>query len=149
MSQHRQKSHAIRLQGESLESRVLLTINPSGIEQAYMENINRMRLDPQGELSVLFSSTSPLRARDDAVQDAIDHFQVDGSLLLQQWSELTAAAPLAWNEDLNDAALKHTNLMIVHDEQAHNLPANRTWDNACVTRVTNCSGRQRTSTPLR
>ncbi len=108
--------------GEALETRRLLAFDPSPIEQAFMEDINRMRLDPQGELSILLSSTNPLRARDPAVQAALDFFNVSGTLLAQQWAELEPTHPVAWNEDLIDAALKHTIEMRNADSQSHQLP---------------------------
>jgi hypothetical protein len=111
-----------RLCGEELESRRLLAFDPSGMEQAYLEDINRMRIDPQGELNVLFSSLTPLRARDPRVQSAMDFFNVNGNLLLSQWSQLTAVSPLAWNEDLYDAAGKHNTQMQLQDRQEHQLP---------------------------
>ena len=37
---------------ESLESRLLLSFDPSGTEQEVLFNLNRMRCNPQGELSV-------------------------------------------------------------------------------------------------
>lgn len=111
-----------RLQGESLEPREMLAFDPSGIEQAYMESINRMRTDPQGELAVLFSNVNSLTARDSATQAAINFFEVDAQTLLTQWAQLTPVAPVAYNEDLYDAALKHTNLMAQFDSQAHDLP---------------------------
>ena len=120
---HRLSRNPFRLRGEVLEPRRLLAFDPSGMEQAYLENINRMRLDPQGELDVLFSSTIPtLRARDPSVQSAMDFFNVSSSLLLSQWSQLTAVGPLAWNEDLSDAAAKHNIEMQRYDMQKHQLP---------------------------
>ncbi len=42
--------------------------------------------------------------------------------MLSQWSELEPTAPLAWNEQLTDAALAHTELMLSFDQQSHRLP---------------------------
>ncbi len=70
--------------GEQLESRRLLAFDPSPLEQAFMENINRMRLDPQGELDVIFTNdTAPLRAREASVQAALDFFGVDSNSIAQ------------------------------------------------------------------
>ena len=85
----------------------MLTFDPSGIEQAFLESINRTRLDPQGELSVLFSNINTLTARDSATQAAIDFFNVDQQLLLSQFSELTPVAPVAHN-----AAVSYTHLTL-------------------------------------
>ncbi len=87
-----------------------------------MESLNRMRLDPQGELDVIFSSLQPLRARDPSVQGAIQYFNVSGPVLLQQWSELTPVPPLAWNENLTLAAEGHNAMMVQFDQQEHQLP---------------------------
>ena len=109
--------------GESLETRRLLTFDPTPLEQAYLESINRTRLDPQAELDVIFESTSPiLDAREQSIQAAINFFNVDREVFLQQWSQLEPAAPLAWNGDLIDAAETHNLLMRSEDTQSHNLP---------------------------
>ena len=108
---------------ESLEQRLLLTFDPSGIEQETLEHINRMRLNPQGELDFLFSShPTPLTARDPDVQAAIDFFAVSGTTLESQFAALTPAPPLVWNEALYDAAEAHNQLMISFDLQSHQLP---------------------------
>ena len=83
---------------EKLESRVLLAFNPSPLEQAVLEDINRMRIDPQGELDVFFVQTRPLIARNADVQSAINFFRVNGSTLLSQWNDLEPVPPVAWNE---------------------------------------------------
>ena len=111
-----------RLRGESLEHRRMLTFDPSPIEQALLESINRFRDDPQAELDVLFSSLNPLEARDASSQRAIEFFNVDREILLQQWSQLQSAPPLAWNEQLIDAALGHTELLVQTDMQTHQVP---------------------------
>lgn len=112
----------MRLRGESLEPRVMLAFDPTALEQAYLESINRTRTDPEGELSVLFSDIETLTSRDFYTQGAIDFFNVSPSLFLSQWADLTAVAPVAWNSDLHDAALGHTNRMIQFDMQEHTLP---------------------------
>ena len=81
-----------------------------------------MRLDPQGELSVLFSSLDPLQARDPQVDAAVDFFGVDTELLQQQWALLEPTAPLAWDDALYDASRDHSQRMIDFDDQSHNLP---------------------------
>lgn len=122
---HQASRHRVpfRLTGrfEQLEPRELLAFDPSPIEQAFMEDVNRMRQNPLGELSVLFSSLNPLVARDPDVQGAVNYFRVDTLALQQQWSELVATSPVAWNEDLYDAAAKHNLQMQLHDEQGHQV----------------------------
>ncbi len=110
------------LGGETLEERRLLAFDPSPMEQAYLEDINRMRVDPQAELSVLFSATFPeLQAREPSVQAAINFFNVDRFLLLSQWAELEPVAPVAWNEQLTEAALGHNEVMKAADLQSHQI----------------------------
>ncbi len=109
--------------GESLEARDLLAFNPSPMEQEALEHVNRMRMDPQGELDVLFESLSPLVAKDIEVNRAITHFGVSSSELQSQWALLSAVPPLAWNENLSDAAAIHNDLMAQEDMQAHQV-----WD---------------------
>jgi hypothetical protein len=108
---------------ESLEDRRLMAFDPSPLEQEMLEHLNRMRMNPQGELDVLFSShPEPLVARDADVQNAITYFNVSGSLLESQWATLSAAPPVAWNEALHTAATTHNQLMIEYDQQSHQLP---------------------------
>jgi uncharacterized protein YkwD len=107
---------------ESLESRQLLAFDPSPLEQAMLEDINRMRLDPAGELDVLFLQTRPLLAHDADVQGALNFFRVDPTALLSQWSELEPVPPVAWNETLYEAARAHDQQMIGFDQQSHRLP---------------------------
>ncbi len=117
------KTNQFRLVGgESLETRRMLTFDPTPFEQAMLESINRVRADPQAELDVLFSSTDPLTAFDPSTQRAIDFFDVDRTTLLNQWSQLESAAPLAWNENLIDAATTHNELMRSADSQSHQVP---------------------------
>lgn len=111
-----------RLRGESLEDRRLLAFDPTPLEQAFFESVNRMRIDPQGELEILFSSLDPLRARENETQGAIQFFNVDSTILQQQWATLTPVSPVAWNEKLIASARTHTELMLQFDMQAHDLP---------------------------
>ena len=107
MRARREQPAGSRLAFESLESRVLLAFNPSHAEQAMMEDINRMRIDPESELDVLFRVTRPLLSDDANIQSAINFFNVDADVLLNQWKRLEPAPPLAWSEELADAAFSH------------------------------------------
>ncbi len=106
---------------EALEPRQLLAFDPSPMEQAFMEDVNRMRLNPQGELDVIFASLNPLIARDSEVQGAINFFAVDSQILQSQWAPLQPTHPVAWNEDLYDAAAKHNLQMQSSDQQGHHV----------------------------
>ena len=117
------RSSVRRISTETLERRLLLTFDPSPLEQEMLELLNRFRDNPQGELDELLSShPTPLTARDADVQAALDFFEVDGTTLESQFAGLRPAPPLAWNEALYDSAETHNSLMIQFDEQSHQLP---------------------------
>jgi Ca2+-binding RTX toxin-like protein len=119
-----QRRSAIRsVSPETLERRILLTFDPSPLEQEMLELLNRFRDNPQAELDALLSShPSPLTARDADVQAAIDFFNVNGATLEVQFAGLSPAPPLAWNEALATAAASHNSQMIQFDLQSHQLP---------------------------
>ncbi len=117
----------LRLRSEELESRRMLTFDPSGMEQEMMEHLNRMRMDPAGELDVLFLSTDEgdpnyFVSRDADVNLATGYFGTDPAVLFSQWESLVAAPPLAWSSALYDAATAHNGLMISNNTQSHQLP---------------------------
>lgn len=121
-----------RLLGEALEDRHLMAFDPSPAEQALLEHINRIRMEPQNELAVMFKSFNPLLVRDagglannpslDGIQLAVNFFQVNGTVLQQQFSTLTPVAPLAWNEALIAAADLHNGFMLARNDQQHHFP---------------------------
>ena len=98
-------------------------MDPTPLEQELMEHLNRMRLDPQGELDALFTSLDPLVARDPDADEAINYFG-DPTLeeILSDWASLSPVAPLTWNESLNESAVGHSQLMVQFDQQSHQLP---------------------------
>ncbi|MFO1022297.1 MAG: CAP domain-containing protein [Planctomycetales bacterium] len=110
-----------RTLAESLEERLLLTYDPTSTEQLFLYDTNRVRVDPQGELSYLFTSTSPLTSPDSNVNAAMSYFHVDTATFLSQWSALVATAPLAWNDNLYNAAVGHNAAMIAADTQSHQV----------------------------
>ncbi|HEX2971622.1 MAG TPA: CAP domain-containing protein [Tepidisphaeraceae bacterium] len=105
---------------------------PSNEEQYWLELINRMRTHPAAELGRLVnivSGSKPGTATwgnpasvDPDVADALRYFNVSPSILQAQWGLLTAAQPLAWNNNLHTAAVGHNAKMIAYDEQSHQLP---------------------------
>lgn len=99
-----------------------MTLNPSAREQAMLELINRMRMSPADELNILTNSLNPIGSSDPNVDAALKFFNVDGNLLASQWSQLSPAAPLAWNANLYNAARTHNQAMIAQDTQSHQLP---------------------------
>ncbi len=99
---------------ERLEIRTMLT---AGAQAEYLlELLNRMRTDPADELPLLLNSSDP------NVINALSYFQVNTTVLAQQWSTLAPVAPLAYNDDLATSALNHSALMNQDDEQSHQLP---------------------------
>jgi uncharacterized protein YkwD len=105
-----------------------LATDPSANEQYLLELLNRMRINPAGELHKLVNiSGNPASfgnpiSNDPDVANALLFFGVDANTLATQWSTLTPAAPLAWNRNLGDAATGHNNLMIANDAQSHQFP---------------------------
>jgi Ca2+-binding RTX toxin-like protein len=99
-----------------------MVLNPSAQEQELLELINRMRMNPAGELPILTNSLNPIGSADPDVNSALRFFNVDGTLLANQWSQLSPAAPLAWNLNLYNAARTHNQAMIAQDTQSHQLP---------------------------
>jgi uncharacterized protein YkwD len=89
---------------------------PTAEEQLLLEEINRFRANPAAEAELLVGAG----ASDDVVS-AINYFGVSTSAFRSQLATLTAAAPLAWNGNLADAASLHSQAMIAADEQSHQL----------------------------
>ncbi len=92
------------------------TFEPADREQYMLELVNRMRMNPAEEIDLLLDSG------DVNVAAALLAFGVDIDVLRTQWEDLTAAPPVAWNESLYNAAVKHSELMRDLDEQSHQLP---------------------------
>ncbi|MGL6226649.1 MAG: CAP domain-containing protein [Thermoguttaceae bacterium] len=118
------------LSGEgTLDNREILSfigtqelLGPNAQEQEMLELINRMRLDPQGELNRLIKRFSPLEAWDPRVSKALGVWAYPSAAQLQsEWSLLSPAAPLAWNNSLAIAANAHNVLMQLEDTQSHQI----------------------------
>jgi hypothetical protein len=103
-----------RIAFDSLEDR--LTPTAGAREQYMLELINRMRENPAAELPILLNSG------DADVASAMSYFGVDRTMLANQWAQLTAAPPVAWNDNLADAALGHSQALAAADAQSHQLP---------------------------
>lgn len=115
------------LRTEQLESRRMMTFNPTALEQEALELVNRVRMDPQGELDHLFLSNTIgnpnyFVSPDAGVNAATDFFNTSATAFYSQWSTLTPTTPVAWNEALYDAAAGHSQAMIDANEQSHQLP---------------------------
>ncbi len=104
---------------ERLEPRLLLSgtaFNPSNAEQYIMTLTNEMRVNPQAQLPLLLNSG------DSNITTALNYYQVNQTLLQQQWAALTPTAPLAWNSILYGTATAHNQLMLADNTQSHQLP---------------------------
>jgi uncharacterized protein YkwD len=108
-----------------------LHADPTAEQQYMLEVLNRMRLAPAAELEKMVNMSSPgvwdSPASDhSSVASALAFFGVSASALSSQWSTLTAAPPLAWNDSLAAASDTYSNLMVSLDQQAHGLDGQST-----------------------
>lgn len=94
---------------------------PTDQEQLQLELLNRMRMDPAGEASRLIANMQTGTAVQQNITTALGYFGVDTLAFQSQMAALPAAAPLAWNGSLAQAAEDHTQRMIADDEQSHQL----------------------------
>ena len=102
----------------------VINVNPSAEEQELLEQINRLRTDPQGELDRIFSNydDDTLVARNSLVNDAIklNSYPKDSvESFLDMWSAMTAQAPLAFNTNLESAASSHSSYMKARNDVSH------------------------------
>ena len=102
---------------------------PTAEEQYMLELTNRMRVNPQRELSFMTNiNPGPVPAwgepwSDDVdIAGALEFFDVDAAELVRQWDELVPAPALAWSDELNEAAQYHNSRMIFHQDQQHEFP---------------------------
>lgn len=108
---------------ETLERRLLMVFDPTADEQYMLELLNHLRMSPAENLALMTSSLgTQARSRDSDTDDALRFFRTSGTVLAQQWSSLTAVPPVAWNEDLYEAAEFHSQQMIASDLQTHQAP---------------------------
>lgn len=121
-TQHKRSTVRSRPRFEILEDRRLLALDPSGIEQEFMQLSNRFRADPAGEFSRMMISASPTKARDPQVDSAMQFFGLNGVVLQSELQALTAQPPLAWSESIYNAARAHNSLMLQANQQSHQLP---------------------------
>jgi uncharacterized protein YkwD len=121
-AKERQANRPARLHLETLETREVLTLNPTGYEQEMLELLNHMRTDPAGELHRLLTSTNPIQSADANVQAALDYYGVSGTALASAWASLRPVQPVAWNDSLMTSSHAHNQAMIAADQQSHQLP---------------------------
>lgn len=87
--------------------------DPTPEEQLYIEMINRARANPQAE-SLLFATTT-----DSEILLNYDFFDVDLAVMQSQFASIAAAPPVAPNEDLTEAARRHSQDMLAKSFQSH------------------------------
>jgi hypothetical protein len=95
---------------------------PTAQAQEMLELINRMRRAPAAELNILLNSGDP------KIDGALSFFNVDRNTLSQQWSQLSATAPVAWSSELADAAIGHSQQMINKNLQSHQVEGEPPFD---------------------
>ena len=107
----------------------MVTHEPTAEEQLLLEQINRARLDPAGELDHLIVDAEDQTGVQANITGSLRFFNVDVDQLYAQLNGVPAVAPLAWNSALAQSADTHSQLMIDFDEQSHNLPNEPTLGN--------------------
>ncbi len=107
--------------------RPALPADPTAEQQYWLELINRMRANPAAELEHLTNYAVPGTsfanpASDDPfVTAALNFYGTSASMLATQWTSLTPAPALAWNNTLGNTATTYSNVMVAFDLQDHNL----------------------------
>ena len=93
--------------------------DPTGLEQQTLEFINRARADAMMEAFRLKETDDP------DVINAINYFEVELDLMVEQFGELTRRTqPLAFNERLIAAARLHSQDMLDNNFQGHESSSN-------------------------
>ena len=101
--------------------------DPTDVQQYWLELINRMRMDPAGELEQITNYSVPgttfgSPASDDPyVNLALQYFNTSASTLASQWATLTAVPALTWNSNLAASSVTYSNVMVAFDSQQHDL----------------------------
>lgn len=88
---------------------------PTDDEQLYLEFINRARANPPQEGVWISEITDP------QVLSAINFFNVNISLMVQEFAAISPAQPLAMNAQITAAARLHSALMFTNMVQSHQI----------------------------
>lgn len=91
-------------------------------QQYWLELVNFFRANPEAALDDLILDMKMSVGANDYISNALRYFEVDLDVLTQQFSELEAVSPLAWNDELYQSSYTHSELVIQYDEQSHYLP---------------------------
>lgn len=102
------------LRFENLEDRQLLsTAGPSNQQQYMLQLINMTRTAPRAAAEWISSNVSP------EVRNTLNHYNVDVNAVKQTIAESNPLPPVAWNQDLADAAQSHSQDMADNKFQSH------------------------------
>jgi len=110
---------------------MFLRADPTAEQQFMLELLNRMRMSPAAELEKMVNMNAPgawgsPKSDHPTVAFALEYWGVSASALFSQWSTLSSAPPLAWNDTLAAAASSYSNLMVSQDLQLHSLDGQST-----------------------
>ena len=108
-------------------------LNPTAIEQELLEQINRFRQDPQGELNRIFSvaTADSLVARNSLVNAAISLTSYPSDTLdvfYEEFGSIITSDPLAFNSALESAAASHTSYMKSRNDISHQCTGEASLD---------------------
>ncbi len=87
--------------------------SPSDVEQYLLARVNMARADPSGELDRVLAADDP------EIEGALREFGVDLVQVRIDLADLDARPPLAWNERLASAAVRHADDMATVGFQSH------------------------------
>ena len=106
---------------EESDARNSKVAQPTDLEQLMLEYINEARLNPMSNAARYLTGYEPLRSNDPDIQNALDFFKVKGSVIESAYKALVPVAPVAWNDNLADAAHDHSQAMIRVQQQTHQV----------------------------
>jgi Ca2+-binding RTX toxin-like protein len=96
---------------------------PTAEEQLLLEYLNAARLNPLGDAAHYiagFGATATSANAD--VNQALNFYKVSGPAFLQALTALTPVNPVAWSDQLSNAAQGHNTAIIASDTQTHQAP---------------------------
>ena len=111
-------------------------LNPSDVEQELLEQINRFRINPQGEVDRIFSvaTDDELLARNNLVNMAINLTSYPrGSIdvFLEEMRSVESTPPLAFHPSLISAATAHTSYMKARNDISHQCTGEDSFSASC------------------
>jgi hypothetical protein len=94
-------------------------VHPNGHEQAFVWLMNVARQDPTGEGVYLANLDGPMGSPERDAYNAMNYFDVDRSLLQDEFAVIAAKPPAAFDRRLYQAAYDHSLYLISIDGQNH------------------------------